>query len=63
MPYLLLFLPLLGSVAGYLAKPLGDRYSEILTTSLVILSAIFSIVIFYNGIVYDIYGNYKIISG
>ena len=62
MPYLLLFLPLLGSVAGYLAKPLGDRYSEILTTSLVILSAIFSIVIFYNGIVYDIYGNYKIIE-
>ena len=46
MPYLLLFLPLLGSVAGYLAKPLGDRYSEILTTSLVILSAIFRLLFF-----------------
>tara|TARA_B100000945_G_scaffold319898_1_gene328308 strand:- start:255 stop:2162 length:1908 start_codon:yes stop_codon:yes gene_type:complete len=62
MPYIILFLPLLGSVVGYLVKPFGDRYSEILTTSLVILSAIFSIIIFYNGIVNDVYGNYKIIE-
>ena len=62
MPYITLFLPLLGSIVGYLIKSLGDRYSEILTTLLVILSAIFSIIIFYNGVVYDIYGNYKIIE-
>ena len=62
MPYITLFLPLLGSIVGYLIKSLGDRYSEILTTLLVILSAIFSIIIFYNGVVYDVYGNYKIIE-
>ena len=32
MPYILIFFPLLGSILGYLAKPLGDRYSEIITT-------------------------------
>ena len=62
MPYVLIFLPLIGSILGYLAKPLGDRYSEITTTSLVVISSILSCVIFYNGSTHDVYGNYKILD-
>jgi NADH-quinone oxidoreductase subunit L len=62
MPYILIFFPLLGSILGYLAKPLGDRYSEIITTTLVLISAILSCIIFYNGVVHDVYGNYKILD-
>ena len=62
MPYLLIFSPLLGSILGYFAKPLGDRYSEIITTSLVVISATLSCIIFYNGAVHDMYGNYKILD-
>jgi len=60
MPYLLIFFPLLGSILGYSVKFLGDRYSEIITTTLVVISAILSCFIFYNGAVHDLYGNYKI---
>ncbi len=60
MPYLLIFFPLLGSILGYSVKFLGDRYSEIITTTLVVISAILSCIIFYNGAVHDFYGNYKI---
>ena len=62
MVYLLIFFPLLGSILGYFFKSLGHRYSEIITTSLVIFSAIFSSIIFYNGITQNQYGNYKIIE-
>ena len=62
MPYLLIFSPLLGSILGYLFKPLGDRYSEIITTTLVVISAMLACIIFYNGVVHDAYGNYKIID-
>ena len=62
MAYLLIFFPLLGSILGYSAKFLGDRYSEVITTTLVILSAIFSGIVFYNGITHDQYGNYKILE-
>ena len=62
MPYLLIFFPLLGSILGYSVKFLGDRYSEIITTSLVVISAILSCIIFYNGAVHDFYGNYKILD-
>ena len=62
MPYFLVFLPLLGSILGYFIKPLGDRYSELITTASVIISAIFSVIIFYNGVVHDLYGNYKIFN-
>ena len=62
MPYLLIFFPLLGSILGYSVKFLGDRYSEIITTTLVVSSAIFSCIIFYNGTVNDLYGNYKILD-
>ena len=62
MPYLLIFFPLLGSILGYSVKFLGDRYSEIITTTLIVISAILSCIIFYNGAVYDLYGNYKILD-
>ena len=62
MVYLLIFFPLLGSILGYFSKSLGHRYSEIITTTLVIFSAIFSSIIFYNGITQNQYGNYKIIE-
>ena len=62
MPYLLVSFPLLGSVLGYFTKSLGDRCSELITTVLVILSAILSGVVFYNGIFHDQYGNYKILD-
>ena len=62
MPYILIFLPLLGSITGYFAKSLGDRYSEIITTTLVVISAVLSCIVFYNGAVHDVYGNYKILN-
>ena len=60
MPYLIVFLPLVGAILGYSLKFLGDRYSEVITTSFLFFSAILSIIIFYNGIIYDEYANYKI---
>jgi len=62
MPYILIFSPLLGSILGYFAKSLGDRYSEIITTTLVVISAVLSCIVFYNGAVHDAYGNYKILD-
>ena len=62
MPYLIVFLPLIGALLGYSLKSLGDRYSEVITTAFLFLSAILSIIIFYNGIVYGEYSNYKIIE-
>ena len=49
--YLVVFLPLLGSIlSGFFGKFIGVRNSEILTSFLVTLSAIFSCIIFYNVI-------------
>jgi len=62
MSYLIVFLPLIGAILGYSLKSLGDRYSEVITTTFLFLSAILSIIIFYNGIVYGEYTNYKIIE-
>ena len=62
MSYLVVFLPLIGALFGYSLKSLGDRYSEVITTLFLFLSAILSIIIFYNGIVYGEYTNYKIIE-
>jgi len=62
MPYLIVFLPLIGALLGYSLKSLGDRFSEITTTTFLFLSAILSIIVFYNGIVYGEYTNYKIIE-
>jgi len=62
MPYLIVFLPLIGSMLAYSLKSLGDRYSEVTATLFLFLSAILSVIIFYNGIVYEEYANYKIIE-
>jgi NADH-quinone oxidoreductase subunit L len=62
MIYLLIFLPLVGAILGYSAKILGDRYSEIISSSFVVLSAVFSGIVFYNGLIHDQYGNYKILE-
>ena len=49
MEYSLLFLPLLGAfISGFFGKKIGERKSEIVTSSLVSISAILSLVIFYK---------------
>jgi len=60
MEYLILFLPLLGSMFGYFGKGLGDKFSITVTSLFISISAILSVIVFYNGIVNNIYGNYKI---
>tara|TARA_Y100000590_G_scaffold211006_1_gene239053 strand:+ start:8609 stop:10519 length:1911 start_codon:yes stop_codon:yes gene_type:complete len=60
MEYAILFLPLLGAIFGYSIKHFGDLFSELITTLFVSVSAILSIIVFYNGIVYDKYQNYLI---
>ena len=60
MEYLILFLPLLGSIIGYFGKSLGDKFSVLITSLFISISAILSIIVFYNGAVNNIYGNYKI---
>jgi len=37
MPYLIVFLPLIGALLGYSLKSLGDRFSEITTTTFLFL--------------------------
>ncbi len=52
MEILILFLPLLASIiSGFLGKYIGDRNSEIITSLFVSISAVLSLVIFYNVIV------------
>ncbi len=60
MEYAILFLPLAGSIVGYFGKSLGSLFSELTTTFFVTVSAILSLIVFFNGINEDIYGNYKI---
>ena len=62
MSYLIIFLPLAGALLGYSLKSLGDRYTEVITTTFLFLSATLSIIIFYKGIIYGEYENYKIIE-
>ena len=46
MEYLILFLPLIGAViSGFFGKKIGDRNSQILTSSFVSISAIISLFI------------------
>jgi NADH-quinone oxidoreductase subunit L len=60
MEYAIIFLPLVGSIIGYLGRSLIKYFSEIITSLFVSLSAIFSIIVFWNGIQNNSYGNYKI---
>ncbi len=51
MEYFILFLPLLGSIiSGFFGKFINSRNSEIITSLFVSISAILSIIIFYNVI-------------
>ncbi len=60
MEFILIFSPLLGSILGYSLKKFGDRFSELITSFFVFISAALSIIIFYKGVVYNDYGNYII---
>ena len=60
MEYLIIFLPLIGSIAGYLGRSLTKFFSEITTSIFVSLSAILSIIVFWEGIQNNKYGNYLI---
>ena len=55
--YLIIFLPLLGSIiSGFFGNSLGSRNSEVLTSLLVTISSIFSLLIFYKVLI-DGYSN------
>ena len=60
MEYAAIFFPLVGSIIGYLGRSLIKYFSEITTSLLVSISAILSIILFWNGIQNNSYGNYKI---
>ena len=60
MEYAILFLPLAGSIIGYFGRSLTKFFSEITTSLFVTLSAIFSLIIFWQGIQNKSYGNFKI---
>ena len=46
MEYAILFLPLVGSILGYLGKSISKYFAEISTSLLVIISAVLSIIVF-----------------
>ena len=60
MEYAIIFLPLIGSVLGFLGRSLIKYFSEITTSLFVSISAFFSIILFWNGIQDNTYGNFKI---
>jgi NADH-quinone oxidoreductase subunit L len=60
MEYAIIFLPLIGSIVGYLGRSLIKNFSEIITSLLVSISAILSISLFWNGVQNNTYGNYKV---
>ena len=62
MEYLILFLPLVAAIiSGFFGRLIGDRFSEILTSLFVSISAILSFVVFYK-VISDNYSNNLIIS-
>ena len=60
MEYAVIFLPLIGSILGYLGKSIAKLFAEITTSLFTFIAAIISIIIFFNGIHNNSYGNYKI---
>ena len=60
MEYAILFLPLIGSLIGYLGRSIAMYFAEISTSLFVSISAVLSIFVFWNGIQNDVYGNYLI---
>ena len=62
MEYAIIFLPLIGSIIGYLGKSITKLFSEIFTSLLVSISAILSINVFWNCIQKSKYDNYQIVE-
>ena len=62
MEYAIIFLPLIGSIFGYLGRSINKFFSEVFTSILVSISAVLSIVVFWNGIQNNNYGNYQIVE-
>jgi len=63
MEYVLLFLPLISSfISGFFGKFIGEKNSEILTSTAVTISAILSVIIFYNVIALDYSNNVHVAS-
>jgi len=61
MEYAIIFLPLLGSViSGFFGKRIGNKYTQILTSTLVSISAVLSLLIFYKVLVEN-YSSNKIV--
>ena len=60
MEYAVIFLPLLSSVVTYFGKGLGNLFSQIFSCLMVSIAAIISVVIFYDGLINNNYGNYLI---
>ena len=60
MEYATVFLPLIGAIVSYFGKSLGNLFSQIISCFFIFISAILSILIFYEGIVNGNYGNYLI---
>ncbi len=60
MEYAIIFLPLIGCIIGYFGKFLTKYFSELCTSLFVSISAILSILVFWNGLQNNIYGNYKV---
>ena len=58
MEYLIIFLPLLASfLSGFFGKKIGVKISQYLSTGLVAISAVLSIVIFFDVLFKDYYSN------
>ena len=63
MDYAIVFLPLVGSIlSGFFGKSLGDMLSQIITSTFVSISAIFSIIIFFDIVINQSYTNHEIFS-
>jgi len=61
MEYIIVFLPLLGSIiSAFFGKIITEKYSNILTSTLVGISAVLSIIIFYKVLMQD-YSSNKLI--
>ena len=62
MEYIIVFLPLIASIiSGFFGNKIGERNSEIITSLFISISAILSLVIFYNVTILD-YNNNLIIT-
>jgi NADH-quinone oxidoreductase subunit L len=62
MEYFAIFLPLAGAILSYFGKRLGNLFSEVVSSLFVIISAILSFFIFYEGLLNNKYNNYKIFT-